>query len=126
VFNNEDLNQVTWEQRVMEGDPKFEASQTIPDVQYHLFAISLGLKGIFVEREEDVAAAWEQALASDVPVLIEFKTDPNVPPLPPHIKLEQAKKFATTLLKGDPDEAGVIVQTAKQVLTSVLPGGAKK
>ena len=85
-------------------------------------AISIGLKGIFVDREEDVAAAWEQALASDVPVLIEFKTDPNVPPLPPHIKLEQAKKFATTLLKGDPDEAGVIVQAAKQVLASVLPG----
>ncbi|MGX9761165.1 thiamine pyrophosphate-requiring protein [Pseudomonas shahriarae] len=126
VFNNEDLNQVTWEQRVMEGDPKFEASQSIPDVPYHLFAISLGLKGIFVEREEEVASAWEQALASDIPVLIEFKTDPDVPPLPPHIKLEQARKFATTLLKGDPDEAGVIVQTAKQVLASVLPGGAKK
>lgn len=125
VFNNEDLNQVTWEQRVMEGDPKFEASQNIPDVPYHLFAISLGLKGIFVEREEDVASAWEEALASDVPVLIEFKTDPNVPPLPPHIKLEQAKKFASTLLQGDPDEAGVIVQTAKQVLASVLPGRAK-
>jgi pyruvate dehydrogenase (quinone) len=122
VFNNEDLNQVTWEQRVMEGDPKFEASQRIPDVPYHLFAISIGLKGIFVDREEDVAAAWEKALASEVPVVIEFKTDPNVPPLPPHIKLEQAKKFATTLLKGDPDEAGVIVQTAKQVLGAVLPG----
>jgi pyruvate dehydrogenase (quinone) len=122
VFNNEDLNQVTWEQRVMEGDPKFEASQSIPDVPYHLFAISIGLKGIFVDREEDVAAAWEQALASEVPVLIEFKTDPNVAPLPPHIKLEQAKKFATTLLKGDPDEAGILVQTAKQVLGSVLPG----
>lgn len=122
VFNNEDLNQVTWEQRVMEGDPKFEASQNIPDVPYHLFAISIGLKGIFVDREEDVAAAWEKALASEVPVVIEFKTDPNVPPLPPHIKLEQAKKFATTLLKGDPDEAGVIMQTAKQVLGAVLPG----
>ncbi|MHC8406746.1 thiamine pyrophosphate-requiring protein [Pseudomonas sp. TMB3-21] len=126
VFNNEDLNQVTWEQRVMEGDPKFEASQNIPDVPYHLFAISIGLKGIFVDREEDVAAAWEQALASEVPVVIEFKTDPNVPPLPPHIKLEQAKKFATTLLRGDPDQAGIIVQTAKQVLSSVLPGGSKK
>ncbi|PNG87738.1 thiamine pyrophosphate-requiring protein [Pseudomonas putida] len=122
VFNNEDLNQVTWEQRVMEGDPKFEASQSISDVPYHLFAISIGLQGIYVDREEDVAAAWERALAADRPVLIEFKTDPNVPPLPPHIKLEQAKKFASTLLKGDPDQAGIIVQTAKQVLGSVLPG----
>ncbi|MEF9897551.1 MAG: thiamine pyrophosphate-requiring protein [Pseudomonas sp.] len=121
VFNNEDLNQVTWEQRVMEGDPKFEASQNIPDVPYHLFAISIGLKGIFVDREEDVAAAWEQALASEVPVLIEFKTDPNVPPLPPHISLDQAKKFATTLLKGDPDQSGMLLQTAKQVLGAVLP-----
>ncbi|WP_409271516.1 thiamine pyrophosphate-requiring protein [Pseudomonas sp. KCJK9111] len=124
VFNNEDLNQVTWEQRVMEGDPKFEASQSIPDVPYHLFAISIGLEGIYVEREEDVAPAWERALAADRPVLIEFKTDPNVAPLPPHLKLEQVRKFATTLLKGDPDEAGVIVQTAKQVLSAVLP--AKK
>ncbi|WP_028696422.1 thiamine pyrophosphate-requiring protein [Pseudomonas cremoricolorata] len=121
VFNNEDLNQVTWEQRVMEGDPKFAASQDIPDVPYHLFAISIGLKGIFVDREEDVAAAWEKALASDVPVLIEFKTDPNVAPLPPHIKLEQAKKLTSTLLKGDPNEAGIIKQTAKQLLSSVLP-----
>lgn len=121
VFNNEDLNQVTWEQRVMEGDPKFEASQNIPDVPYHLFALSIGLKGIFVEREEDVAAAWEQALASDCPVLIEFKTDPNVAPLPPHITLQQAKHFASTLLQGDPDEAGIITQTAKQVLSAVLP-----
>jgi pyruvate dehydrogenase (quinone) len=126
VFNNEDLNQVTWEQRVMEGDPKFEASQNIPDVPYHLFAISIGLKGIFVDREEDVAGAWEQALASDVPVIIEFKTDPNVPPLPPHITLQQAKKFASTLLQGDPDEVGVLVQTAKQVLNAVLPASSKK
>lgn len=123
VFNNEDLNQVTWEQRVMAGDPKFEASQNIPDVPYHLFAISIGLKGIFVDRDEDVAGAWEKALASDVPVLIEFKTDPNVPPLPPHIKLEQAKKFASSLLKGDPDAGGIIAQTAKQVLGAVLPRG---
>ncbi|WP_273823387.1 thiamine pyrophosphate-requiring protein [Pseudomonas asplenii] len=121
IFNNEDLNQVTWEQRVMEGDPKFEASQGIPDVPYHLFAISIGLKGIFVEREEDVAAAWEQALAADCPVVIEFKTDPNVPPLPAHITLEQARKMASTLAQGDPDEAGILLQTAKQVVSSVLP-----
>ncbi|TRX73655.1 thiamine pyrophosphate-requiring protein [Pseudomonas mangiferae] len=125
VFNNEDLNQVTWEQRVMEGDPKFEASQDIPNVPYHRFAESIGLKGIYVDREDAVAQAWEEALASDRPVLLEFKTDPSVPPLPPHIKLEQAKKFATTLLRGDPDEGSVIVQTAKQVLSSVLPGHHK-
>lgn len=125
VFNNQDLNQVTWEQRVMEGDPKFEASQDIPDVPYHLFAESIGLKGILVEQEDQVAAAWEQALAAKRPVLIEFRTDPDVPPLPPHIKLEQAKKFASTLLQGDPNERGIVVETAKQVLGALLPGHRK-
>jgi len=126
VLQNDDLNQVTWEQRVMEGDPKFSASQDLPDVPYHLFAISIGLKGIYVDKPEDVAGAWKQALASDVPVVIEFRTDPDVAPLPPHITLENAKKFTSFLLKGDPDEAGVIKQTAKQVLSSVLPGRTQK
>ncbi|AXA53499.1 thiamine pyrophosphate-requiring protein [Pseudomonas thivervalensis] len=122
VYNNRDLNQVTWEQRVMEGDPKFEASQDIPDVPYHLFAESIGLKGILVLHEDDVATAWETALAAERPVLIEFRTDPDVPPLPPHIKLEQAKKFASTLRQGDPNERGIVVETAKQVLSTLLPG----
>lgn len=125
VFNNEDLNQVTWEQRVMEGDPKFEASQNIPNVPYHRFAESIGLKGIYVDREDQVAAAWEEAFAADRPVLIEFKTDPDVPPLPPHIKLEQAKKFATTLLHGDPNQGGIIKQSVKQVMSKVMPARDK-
>lgn len=122
VFNNEDLNQVTWEQRVMEGDQKFEASQDIPNVPYHRFAESIGLMGIYVDREDQVAAAWDKAFAADRPVVIEFKTDPDVPPLPPHIKLEQAKQYASVLLHGDPDQAGIIKQSAKQVLSKVLPG----
>ena len=125
VFNNQDLNQVTWEQRVMEGDPKFAASQDIPDVPYHLFALSIGLKGLYVEREQDVADAWEQALASEVPVVIDFRTDPDVPPLPPHITLEQAKKFAGALLQGDPDQAGILRQTARQLISGLLPGHGK-
>jgi len=125
VFNNEDLNQVTWEQRAMEGDPKFEASQNIPNVPYHRFAESIGLKGIYVDREDQVAAAWDQAFATDRPVLIEFKTDPDVPPLPPHIKLEQAKKFATALLHGDPNQAGIIKQSVKQVMSKVMPARDK-
>jgi pyruvate dehydrogenase (quinone) len=122
VFNNEDLNQVTWEQRVMEGDPKFEASQSIPDVPYHRFAELIGLKGLFVDRPEDLGPAWDEALASDRPVLLEVKTDPEVPPMPPHLTFDQVKKLTTTLLKGDPNQEGVIRGTVRQVLSSVLPG----
>src|SRR5437868_6444037 len=84
VFNNEDLNQVTWEQRVLEGDPKFQASQEIPNVPYHRFAELIGLKGIFVDRPEALGSAWEEALSAKHPVVLEVKTDPEVPPLPPH------------------------------------------
>lgn len=122
VFNNEDLNQVTWEQRVMEGDPKFAASQSIPDVPYHRFAELIGLKGLFVDRPEDLGPAWDEALASDRPVLLEVKTDPEVPPMPPHLTFDQVKKLTTTLMKGDPNQEGVIRGTVRQVLSSVLPG----
>ena len=122
VFNNEDLNQVTWEQRVMEGDPKFNASQQIPNVPYHRFAELIGLKGFYVDQPGDVGAAWDRALAADRPVVLEIKTDPEVPPLPPHITLEQAKHLTESLAKGDPREGGVIAETAKQVLSSILPG----
>ncbi|WP_432761515.1 thiamine pyrophosphate-dependent enzyme [Rhizobium calliandrae] len=73
VFNNEDLNQVTWEQCVMAGDPKFDASQRIPDVAYHRFAELIGLKGIFVDRPEDVGQAWDEALIAGRAVVLEVK-----------------------------------------------------
>ena len=125
VLNNEDLNQVTWEQRVMEGDPKFEASQQIPNVPYHRFAELIGLKGIYVDNPNRLGAAWEEALAADRPVVLEVKTDPEVPPLPPHITLQQAKKFTEALIKGDPNESRVIAGAARQVLESILPGGSR-
>ncbi len=122
VFNNQDLNQVTWEQRVMSGDPKFEASQRIPDVPYHRFAELIGLRGIFVDHPDRMASAWEEALSADRPVVLEVKTDPNVPPLPPHITLDQAKKFTSTMLKGDPEEGSMIAGAARQAIDSLLPG----
>jgi pyruvate dehydrogenase (quinone) len=121
VFNNQDLNQVTWEQRVMEGNPKFEATQKIPDVPYHRFAELIGLKGIYCDNPEEVATAWREALAADRPVVLEFKTDPEVPPLPSHITLEQAKSFMSTIVKGDPKEGSMLAGVARQVLSGILP-----
>lgn len=126
VFNNQDLNQVTWEQRVMEGDPKFDASQSIPDVPYHRFAELIGMKGIFVDQPDAVGPAWDEALSADRPVLLEVKTDPEVPPLPPHITLKQARNIAHALWKGDPREGGVIKGAARQLLSRLFPGRSKR
>jgi len=125
VFNNCDLNQVTWEQRVMQGDPKYSASQDLPDVPYHKFAELIGLKGIYVDDPERLGEAWDEALASDRPVVLNVRTDPNVPPLPPHITLDQAKRFASSMLHGDPDEVGVLKGMAKELLSTLLPGHRK-
>ncbi len=120
VFNNQDLNQVTWEQRVMNGDPKFDASQKIPDVPYHRFAELIGLRGIYVDDPNDLGEAWDAALSSTTPVVLEVKTDPEVPPLPPHVTLHQAKQFTAALLKGDPDERATISGAMKQVFDGVF------
>jgi pyruvate dehydrogenase (quinone) len=121
VLNNQDLNQVTWEQRVMEGDPKYEASQDIPDFPFARYAELLGLGGIRVDKADEIGRAWDQALSADRPVVLEARTDPNVPPLPPHITLKQAAAFSSTLLKGDPEEKGIIKQTIKDAVAAVVP-----
>ena len=114
VLNNHDLNMVTWEQRVMAGDPKFDASQQLPDFPYAGYAESIGLKGIRVDKPERIAAAWDEAFAADRPCVLEFLTDPEVPPLPPHITLEQAKAFTQSMVR-DPARSAMIRQSIKEI-----------
>jgi pyruvate dehydrogenase (quinone) len=119
VFNNEDLNEVTWEQRVMNGNPRYDASQDIPDVRYSQFAELIGLRGIYVDKPDDLAGAWDEALSADRPVVLEVKTDPEIAPLPPHISFKEAKGFMMSMAKDD-DAAHVIKDTARQVVNAVL------
>jgi len=119
VFNNEDLNEVTWEQRVMNGNPRYDASQDIPDVRYSQFAEQIGLKGLFVDNADDLGAAWDEALAADRPVVLEVKTDPEIAPLPPHITFKEAKAFMFSMAI-DEDASHVIKDTARQVVNAVL------
>ena len=121
VLNNQDLNQVTWEERVQLGVGKTESTQSIPDFAYHTYAELLGLKGIVVRDPEKVGAAWDEALAANRPVILNIYTDPNVPPLPPHITLKDAKNFAT-MMTSEPELGSVLKNSAKEILASVLPG----
>ena len=121
VLNNHDLNQVTWEQRVISGDPKYEASQNLPDFPFAAYAEMLGLKGIRLERPEAVATAWIDALKADRPVVVEARTDPEVPPLPPHITIKQARNFMSAMIHGDPGRGHAIRQSFKDGIESYLP-----
>ncbi len=121
VLHNDDLNQVTWEMRAMEGAPKFAESQTLPSVDYAAFASSLGLEGIAVDKPDDIGPAWDRALAADRPVLLDVRCDPNVPPIPPHATLEQMKDTGRAILEGDQDRWGVIKEGVLTKVQEILP-----
>ena len=122
VLHNNDLNQVTWEMRAMEGSPKFAESQTLPDCDYAAFARGIGLGGINVDKASQIADAWRTAFAADRPTVLDVRCDPNVPPIPPHATLEEAKAMAAALIHGDEDRAGVLRQGIKQKAQQYLPG----
>ncbi|PRH78842.1 thiamine pyrophosphate-requiring protein [Streptomyces solincola] len=122
VLNNGDLNQVTWEMRAMSGAPQFEPSQAIPDLPYADIARSIGLDGVRVEKPKHVEEAWDRALAADGPFVIDFRTDPAVPPIPPHAEWEQIEAAAAAVLQGDSDTPSVLKQGIKAKVQEFLPG----
>ncbi|MBQ0862741.1 thiamine pyrophosphate-requiring protein [Streptomyces smyrnaeus] len=124
VLNNQDLNQVTWEQRAMGGDPKYEGSQYLPDFPYAEYAELAGLRGIRCDDPKKVTSSWEEALAADRPVVLEFVVDNEIAPIPPHIMKEQGKKAAKAAVR-DPERTGIATRGFRQKLTEVyenLPG----
>jgi pyruvate dehydrogenase (quinone) len=121
VLYNHDLNQVTWEQRAFAGDPKFEGSQSLPDFPFARYAELLGLTGIAMRTPDDIVPGWDEALAATRPVVIEAHTDPEVPPLPPHITFHQAQAYAQSIVKGDPGGWDMVKQSFKEMVESHLP-----
>ncbi|MFP8961954.1 thiamine pyrophosphate-requiring protein [Streptomyces nanhaiensis] len=125
VLNNRDLNQVTWEMRSMSGAPQFEESQHIPDLPYAEIAVRFGLDGVRVEKPDDVRPAWERALAADRPFVIDVRTDPAVPPIPPHATWDQMEATASAILRGDSDRGSMVRQGVKAKMQEFLPGGKR-
>ena len=125
VLSNRDLNQVTWEQRVMEGDPRIEISQWIPEFDFARYAEFLGLKGVRITRPEEIGHAWDVALASDRPCVIDAIVDPEVSPIPPHITFEQASKYAQSILAEGAGAVPGIRLSLLQWAEQLMPKGGK-
>lgn len=92
VLHNRDLSEVSWEQREMEGDPRYPASQHVPDFPYARYAQLLGLQGIRIEKSDQASEAWRSAFSAERPTLIEAVVDADVPMLPPNIPDEKVQK----------------------------------
>ena len=125
VLDNNDLNQVSWEQRITGGYPKWTASQDLPPFDYARYAEQIGFLGIRMERPEQIDAAWDRALGADRPVIVDAKVSADVVQLPPHITMEEAHKYFSALVAGDPDEAGIIKASIKSVIAGLIPSKDK-
>jgi pyruvate dehydrogenase (quinone) len=125
VLHNNDLNQVTWELRAFSGSPTVPMTQAIPDVDYAGFAAGLGLGAVSVDNPDALGSAWDQALTASRPTVLDVRTDPNVPPIPPHATFEQALNAAKSVVHGDPHRWGYIKEGLKTKAQELLPGHRK-
>jgi len=99
---------VTWEQRAMAGDPRFDASQSLPALPFARYAELIGMKALRVDSPDDVRPAWEEALAHRGPVLYEAMTDPDMPPMPPQLRFETVRNMTRAFVRGDPAARDII------------------
>ncbi|HEX6703918.1 MAG TPA: thiamine pyrophosphate-requiring protein [Albitalea sp.] len=125
VLDNRDLNLVSWEQRVSQGEPRVEAAQALPEFSYASYAEMLGLRGLRVDRPDAIGPAWEVALNANRPTVLDVVTDPDVPPLPPHVSGKQARHYASALRKGDADALSILKATAKEWWDGLFPARSK-
>jgi pyruvate dehydrogenase (quinone) len=125
VFNNQDLNQVTWEQRVLTGDPKYPGTQWIPDFPAARYAELLGFEGVYCDNPAEIGDAWERALKAPRPCVLEVKVDPEIPPMAPHVKKDMVKKSIKAMAGPDPEAAGVMEKSIREKFQEIkesLPG----
>jgi pyruvate dehydrogenase (quinone) len=121
VLHNNDLNEVTWEMRAMQGAPTFTESQTLPEMSYAQFAQSIGLGGLAVDEPGHVGGAWDTALSAGRPTVLDVRTDPDFPPIPPHATFEQTRDAAEALLKGDENRWGALSAGLRTKVQELLP-----
>ncbi|MDB4911887.1 MAG: thiamine pyrophosphate TPP-binding protein [Gemmatimonadetes bacterium] len=112
VLNNRDLNYVTWEQRAMEGEPKYEKSQNLPDISYADYAKLMALDGVRIDDPSQVGEAWDRALEANRPFVIDAVVNADVPTLPPALTKKLKDHIDKALAEGDPDAEGVREQIA--------------
>ena len=120
VLNNADLNQVTWEQRVLAGDAKLRPRRSCRPSTSPPTRASSAWRASAWRPPRRSRPAWDRALAAGRPVVLDVVTDPEVPPLPPHIRPEHAKGFARAVLHGDPESARIVRQSLREKIKDLV------
>jgi len=106
IIKNNTLGMIKWEQMVFLGNPEYGCE--LQPINFALFAQACGATGITIDDPQDCARALEQALNTPGPVLVEAVVDPFEPPMPPKVTLKQAKRFAESLVRGEPNRERIV------------------
>ncbi|HEY6959269.1 MAG TPA: thiamine pyrophosphate-dependent enzyme [Candidatus Limnocylindria bacterium] len=114
VMRNNTLGQIKWEQMVFLGNPEYGCD--LNPIDFAKFAEACGGTGFHVEDPKDCRATLEAALAAKGPVIVDAVIDPFEPPMPGKVTLDQAKKMAESLVRGEPDRERI----AKTILEDRL------
>jgi len=118
VIKNSTLGQIKWEQMVFLGNPEYGVE--LEPIDFSLFAKACGAQGFRIENPKTCGAILDQALAVDGPVLIEAVVDAFEPPMPAKIEAEQAKNFAESLLRGEPNGEKIALTAVKDMVRELV------
>jgi pyruvate dehydrogenase (quinone) len=105
IIKNNSLGQIKWEQMVFLGNPEYGCE--LQPIDFVAFARACGATGFTIEDPGECGTILDEALKTSGPVIVEAVVDPNVPPVPAKITLEQATKFAQSLVRGEPNRSKV-------------------
>jgi pyruvate dehydrogenase (quinone) len=106
IIKNNVLGEIKWEQMVLDGSPQYGVE--LQPIDFEAYAKACGAGGFTIEKPKDAAKVLKHALAHDGPAIVQAVVDPNEPPMPGKITMEQAKHFAEALLRGEKDRWGII------------------
>jgi pyruvate dehydrogenase (quinone) len=118
VIKNNTLGQIRWEQIVFLGNPEYGCE--LQPINFAMAAQAFGATGITIEDPENCAELLQKALQTPGPVVIEAVVDPNEPPMPAHIKPQQATHFAKSMASGQPGAADIIKTIAKDRIRELI------
>ncbi len=118
VIKNNELGQIKWEQIAQDGNPEFGID--LQPIDFALHARACGAAGFSIEDPKDCADVLRKALAHPGPAVVEAVVDPNEPPLPGNITMEQSLHFAEALLRGDKNREEIIKTIAENKIREVI------
>jgi pyruvate dehydrogenase (quinone) len=106
VIKNNVLGQIKWEQMILEGNPEFGV-ELLP-IDFAKVAEACGARSFTIERPEEAEPVLREALAHPGPKVVQAVVDPNEPPMPGKVTMDQALHLAKALMRGQKDAAKII------------------